>query len=201
MRAGPSSLLNACPNKLGGVYSRPAPGRVSGGDRAAVCQIFSGGAAIGRAIVGPFGGTMGVKVGREKSADAAQTQGFPSFSALDRLMGRWAGPFSASGRGHPGAPLGAAPTSGHPVAQSEPEIWKISARSAALNLFLLDALAPKKNLAANGSGWGLQTRIFNGRRVGVRLISAGKASVASNFGLSGRGLECATLCGGVVHVN
>ena len=201
MCAGPSSQSIAIPNKLRGVYSRPASGRVSHGERGAAWGIFPVARRIGGAIGVVRIGQLGAKVGREKSADACQTHVFPSFLAVDRLMGRWAGPVSAFGRAAPVAPLGVAALSGHPVAQGGPEIWKISARSAAINMFLPVAHAAKENLPLNGSGCGPCKRQFPVKRVGVRLSIAGKARVASMLGLSGPGLESATLGRGGEHVN
>jgi hypothetical protein len=142
-----------------------------------------------------------VKVGRELSVDGLQTIAFPSVSALDRLMGRWAGPISARPRVGPHAPLAIARVSGHPVARVGSEIWKIVGQSAAFNRFLAIGLAPNANWPANGSGCGRKAQQFPIRRVGDRLIFAGNAVLASISGLSGPGLEAVTLGGGFSSVN
>jgi len=196
-----SAHVIACPNKIRGVYSRPALGRVLWAGRGAVWRIFPGGGRIGGAIGAALVRRIGAKVGREKSVDASISHAFPPFFGADPLMGRWRGAVSASGRGRPGAPLGVAASSGYPVAQSGPEIWKISARSAAIFKFLTCARAPNENPAQNGSGCAGSIRHFSVKRVGDRLLIAGKAWIASILGLSGPGLECVTLCGGVGCVN
>jgi hypothetical protein len=144
---------------------------------------------------------LGVNVGRELSVDSQRTHAFPSISALDRLMGRWAGPISALPSGRPGAPLAIARVSGHPVARVGSEIWKIFGQSAAFNRFLASAQAPYAKSPANESGCGRQAQQFQIKRVGVRLIFAGNARLMSISGLSRPGLEAATLSGGCASVN
>jgi hypothetical protein len=201
MRAGPSSLSIACPNKIRGVYSRPAAGRVSGGGRGAGWGIFRPRAAIGLAIGSARRWALGVNVGRELSVDSLRTHAFPSISALDRLMVRWAGPISALPSGRPGAPLAIARVSGHPVARVGSEIWKIFGLSAAFNRFLASVQARYAKSPANGSGCGRQARQFQIKRVGDRLIFAENARFSSISGLSRPGLEAATLSGGWAGVN
>ncbi len=186
------------PNKLRGVYSRPSPGRVLWGDRGAVLGIFS-------ELVAPIGvaisQAVGVKVGREKSAGACQATDFCGFRAFGPLMGRWSGPISGLDRPAPGAPLGAARSSRHPVARSGSEIWKMRWPMAGLNQFLGWAHPRNENSPANGSGCGGWPRKIALKRVGDRLISCENAWLASIFGLSRPGLEAATLGGGFARVN
>ena len=191
----------ACPNKIGGVYSRPAAGRVYWGGVGAAWGIFPVAARIGGAIEVARIGSTGAKVGCEKSAGAVRIRGFARLSASVRLMGSWAAAISAFGRCRAGAPLGVARLSGHPVARSGPEIWKISGQSPALSPFLPKGRTPKAKSAPNGSGCAETSRCYPVRRVGVRLILAGKAWAGSIFGLSRPGLESATLGRGVAHVN
>lgn len=193
-----SSPLAICPNKLRGVYSRLVRRRVLWGGRGAAWGIFSGSAA-------PIGAapdqSPGVKVGREKSAGCLNALGFQHVAVPDRLMGRWAWPFSGADRRGGLAPLGVARTSGHPVVRSGSEIWKILRPIPGLNQFLGYARAPNQNSAANGSGCRDRAWKIAIKRVGDRLISIGKARFSSIFWLSGPGMECATLGGGWCSVN
>lgn len=205
MRAGPSFPSIVCPNKIRGGYSRSTLGRVLGVEGGAVLGIFSGLARrsgrIGQAVGLVGSSALGVEVGREKSAGCHGAHAFPPISGAGRLMGRWAGPVSAADRRGGRAPLRVARLSGHPVARSGPEFLKIFRPIAGLNRFLRNRPAPYENLAQNGSGCGWRRSRSSIKRVGDRLIFAGKAWIASNFGLSGPGLEAAKLGGGFSRVN